>query len=194
MAQQTIQGTVAGVTTAPYTTQHGTLNKHSITVNTANGSVIVEKSTKPQTLFQLNVGEPVTVTFEESQYQAPNGNMYTNRKIVQNGLVRLSLPQQPQQSFTPSPAPAGNPSYGQAPAQQQSFQPAQNGNNKGDGARNGMIIKEAVNLATSRKADATLKDLISAAQDIQTLTKFVEQGILPEGTVDDLSADTDASF
>lgn len=168
----TIKGTVQQHVKKPFESAHGTMIGHNITVNTEAGNVQVNKTTKPETQFDLIAGTHIQVSYDAVSGVNKTGKAYTINKIVKDGLVILSGgPTQPTSTVTTSSTPTTT-----LPTLTKSSSEDSNG------PRNGMITGKAVELAVAR-GDMRLEGLKIAASDILKLAHFVESGAKLETTV-----------
>jgi hypothetical protein len=159
-----ITGVVTKVTTGKgqVTTDHGKFDKLNITVKGEDGeSLTIGKLAKVGNDGQGFVGKRVQVTYKTKQIETDDGDTKDLHSTDSKGFVQLDVP-----AFGGKPASGGS-SPSTAP---QTF--AKTTYNS-DGARHGMIVNNAVELAGLRKT-LDLKSLIQAADDIKALTEYVE--------------------
>lgn len=182
----TIVGLVQGIQKGkPYTANVGPqagnqLVTHTITIDTDEGSVKVQKNTLLTTNFSIATGTKVQVTYDTVQQ-----GTFTNNKIAKDGLLILQDDGTPTQvTSTGQPKPAYIP--GGVASKTTSTGVASIGGSSGgfqkssyssEGARNGMIVNASLALATARSkggGEITLSSLKEAADDIKALTEYVE--------------------
>lgn len=160
-----VEGVVKAVKSSPYEIKSGPMAgpmmKHDISVESEDGSVVVVgKSTKPTTKFVLAEGTKVRVTYDEKSGTTKDGNSYTFRNVVKDGLVIFDS--------SGKEVASNKPAYSAGTGFKKDF---------GEGARNGMVIKAALDLAIANKVkDIGVKDLKIAANMVLELAKYVEGG------------------
>ena len=180
----TITGTVIAVTKGkPYTSKVGplagkTMVTNKILIETDSGQVTVQKNSMATTNFTLASGTKVQATYDERTVNTQNGDSFVNNNLVKDGLLVLSEDGAALQvGSTGAPKPAFTPGgHGGHSGSSSSSGQKTKAAYDSDGARNGMIIKAALDLATARK-DVSLASLLLAADDIKSLTKYVEDGV-----------------
>lgn len=148
----------------------GTLVPQNITIHTDGGEdVTVTKNTKSTTNFNLPPGTLVSATFESKNVTTKTGTVFTNNKLVKDGLVVLTNGSKEIQAANAPTMPKTSEDFRSVP---------KTSGYNAEGARNGMLVGQSVALATARK-ELTLDGLIAAALDVKALTDFIETGTTP---------------
>lgn len=168
-------GQVKGVITKvvdgkTYESKFGTLKNQNVTITNESGQeVTVQRGAKPESNGQGLVGKIVHCTYTTSEIETRNGTM-TIHKTDSKGFV---LEQQGGfQGYTQG--------YGakiQSTSSTGNTSVPQKSSYNSEGARHGMIVGNAVELAGLRK-NLTLDGLLEAARDVLALTQAVESGEL----------------
>lgn len=168
-----VKGRVTKVTVAKNTTSlpgRGEFSKHNITVQSDSGeSLIIQKLAKVGNTGQELVGRLVQVTYTERELtNEETGEAFKTRSTDSKGFILLDEDGSP--SYKPGQKTSGGVSH--APKTSSTSTVKSAGYNS-EGARVGMIIKGAVDLATARDT-LDMKGLRQAAVDLLVLTKEVE--------------------
>lgn len=160
-----VSGKVVKVTTAKgqVKTDHGVFDKLNVTVESETGeNVVIQKLAKPGNDGQGFIGKRVQVTYKSKSVENSDGDTIELHSTDSKGFVLVDQP-----AFSPKGA-SHSTTTGSSTT-------ASKGTYNSDGARHGMIVNNAVELAGLR-GKHTLKDLLQAADDIKALTEHVESG------------------
>lgn len=145
-------------------TAHGEYERLNVTVTGEDGQpVVIQRLVKPGNDGSKLIGQRVDVTYVEKQLEREDGETFTVRSADSKNFVLLDVVAKPYQKNGSSSAPTAG-----------SGKSTGSGYNS-DGARHGMIVGRAVELAIARK-DLDLKGLKAAVNDIVKLTEYVEKG------------------
>ena len=147
----------------------GTLKSQTVSIKSSTGTEVkVQRSVKPENDGQNLLGKSVQVDYTEETINGKNGTFTVNKTDSKRFAVLDENGQAPK-SFQKGGYSSGGGSTTVTVGT--SMKPSYNS----EGARHGMIVNNAVLLASHRK-DSSLEGLKQAASDITTLTKFVEEG------------------
>ena len=158
--------------------QNQTYDRISVQIKDETGKITaVQKLTKAGKDGSELVGRLVDVTFTEKEVINPDtGESFTSRSTDSKGFILLNEDGLP--SFTPGQQGRKSTTSTVGSVTSNSSNTRSSGYNA-DGARNGMIVGKAVELAIARK-ETSLEGLRNAARDVIQLTSEVETNSLKE--------------
>ena len=181
MNVNTIKGIVQSHTKKGFSLPDGgSLVDNSLTILSGDTKTVVHKYTKADTTFDLTPGTEVQVSFDAQQKTGSKGD-YTINKVIKDGLTVLKG-ESPAGTTTGTSSSSSTAKVSTTLSTSYDSSGKLTDKQKADGARNGMIAGNAVDLAIAR-GEVTTDGLKQAAKDVLDLTFFVESGAKLEAKV-----------
>jgi hypothetical protein len=152
----------------------GTYERLNMTIKGDDGELVIQKLVKPGNDGSNLLNQRVQADYEERELTNQKGEKFTARSVNSKGFVLLDAPkftgrgQSTAKTVTNTPASSGT-----------SSTVVKTGTYSSEGARHGMIVGNAIELAIAR-LQLDQAGLFKAASDVTALTKFVESGAILE--------------